>query len=178
MAQTKKTQTPNDMTAPVEAAVSAGKETVEAFVKAGSEAASQQYEQAMSATKEQVEKTSAMMFKGYDEFSTLNKDNMDAVMKSGTIFAKGFESLSKEMMSFAQESMEANMAAAKKVFGAKNLQEMLDLQSDIARSNFDKVMAESAKLAELSAKVANEAAEPLQARVQASFEKVAKPIAA
>ncbi|WP_162906760.1 phasin family protein [Algihabitans albus] len=178
MAQAKKTQTANEMTAPIEAAVNAGKETVEAFVKAGTDAASQQYEQAMTSTKEQVEKASTMMFKGYDEFSTLNKGNMDAFVKSGTIVAKGFESLSKEMMGFAQEAMEANMAAAKKVFGAKNLQEMLDLQSGMARTNFDKVMAESAKLAELSAKVANEAVEPLQACMQATFEKASKPIAA
>jgi phasin family protein len=177
MAQTKKTAQ-NDMTAPIEAAMNASKETVEAFVKAGSDAAGQQYEQAMTATKDQVEKTSQMFFKSYDEMATMNKDNMDAFMKSSSIVAKGFESMSKEMMSFAQETMEANMAAAKKVFGAKNLQEMMDVQSDVYRTNFDKMMAESAKLAELSAKVANEAVEPLQARMQAGFEKATKPVAA
>ncbi len=178
MATAKKTTATNDMTAPIEAAVNAGKETVEAFVKAGTDAANQQYEQAMTATKEQVEKASTTFFKNYDEMASLNKDNIDAVMKSSTIVAKGFESLSKEMMAFAQEAMEANMAAAKKVFGAKNLQEVMDVQSETYRTNFDKLMAESAKLAELSAKVANEAVEPLQARVQASFETVSKPIAA
>jgi phasin family protein len=178
MATTSTKKTTNDMTAPIEAAVNAGKETVEAFVKAGTDAANQQYSQAMTATKDQVEKASATFFKGYDEVATMNKDNMDAVMKSGTIFAKGFESLSKEWMAFAQDAMETNMAAAKKVFGAKNLQEMMDLQSEAYRTSFDKVMAESAKLAELSAKVANEAVEPLQARVQAGFEKASKPIAA
>ena len=178
MAQTKKTQTANEMTAPIEAAVNAGKETVEAFVKAGTDAASQQYEQAMTSTKEQVEKASTIMFKSYDEFSSLNKGNMDAFMKSGTIVAKGFESLSKEMMGFAQEAMEANMAAAKQVFGAKNLHEMMDLQSNLARTNFDKVMAESAKLSEMSVKAANAAIAPLQSRVNVAVQTMLKPTAA
>ncbi|MDX1555597.1 MAG: phasin family protein [Xanthomonadales bacterium] len=177
--QNKKTQSKTVETLkPVEAAANATKEQYETVVKAGSKAAQKNYEQAVAMTKEQVEKASTAMFKGYDEFSTLNKETMDAVMKSSNIYAKGMERLSKEMMAFTQSTVEANMATAKAFANAKTLREIFDLQAELARANFDKAMAESAKLTEMSVKVANEAMEPLQSRFNVTVEKMMKPIAA
>jgi phasin family protein len=118
------------------------------------------------------------MFQGYDEFAELNKANVDAVIISTNTVAKGFESISKELMGFMQASVESNVVVAKKVIGAKNLQEVVDLQSDFARTSFDSLLAESAKLTELSVQVTNKAIEPLQSRVHVTVEKMMKPVAA
>ncbi len=167
-----------DALKPMEAAVNASKETVEAVVKAGTDAATKQYEQAVSMTKENVDKASSAMFQGYDEFAELNKANVDAVITSTNTVAKGFESISKELMGFMQASVESNVVVAKKVIGAKNLQEVVDLQSDFARTSFDSLLAESAKLTELSVQVTNKAIEPLQTRAHVTVEKMMKPVAA
>ena len=166
-----------DVLAPVEAAINAGKETVETVMKAGTDAYARQYEQTVAMTGEQIEKASAMLFQNYDEVVALNKANLDAVVTTTTSVAKGFESLAKELMGFAQGSAEVGMTASKKLLGAKNLQELMDLQGEYGRTLFDSYVAESAKLAELTMKTANEAFTPLQERVQVTVEKMVKTAA-
>ena len=182
MATTKKTAATAATAAkalkPVENAVTAGKETVEAVVKASTEAATKGYEQAMTMTKEQVEKMSESIFKGYDQVSSVSKENVDAYVKSSTILAKGYEEMGKEVMSFAQDAMEANLAMAQSLMTAKTLREVIDMQTEFSRKRLDEAMAESAKLAELSVKVTNEAFEPIQAQVNQSVERMFKPVAA
>jgi phasin family protein len=178
MTTTKKTTAAKVPRKTIEPAPPAEAKNVDAVAKAGIEAAAQPYEQAAAITKTHVEKASTMMFKGYDELNQLNKANLDAVVASTTTFAKGFEAISRELMSFAQGSIESNVTKSKKMFGVKNLQELFDLQSELARSNFDTLLSQSAKLTELSVQVTNEAFEPLQARAQASVEQLLKPVAA
>lgn len=163
---------------PVEAAVSANKETMEAVMKAGTQAATKSYEQAVALTQEQVEKASGNLFEGYDEIATLGQENIDAYVQSSTLFAKGVEAMSQELMSFAQTSVDTSVANAKALFGAKTLRELVDLQTDFSRNGFDSLVAESAKLTELSVSLANETIEPIQARLNANVEKLMKPLAA
>ena len=159
-----------------ETAASAGAETVEAAVKTTTEAATKTVSEVVAATKEQVEKTSKAAFTGYDELSSVNKENLDAVVEAGKIMAKGMEVLSREVMAFTKESIEANTAAATKLFAVSSVQEAIELQSEFARSNFDKAVAETSKLTEMSVKMANEAFEPLQTRMNLTVEKFMKPM--
>ncbi|MDH3916877.1 MAG: phasin family protein, partial [Rhodospirillales bacterium] len=169
---------PVEATEATEAPAAVAKETVEAVVKAGAEAASAGYEKAAAITKEQVDRTSKAVFKGYGDFATLGQENVDAVVKSGNIAAKGFEALSQEVMAFARNSLEGNVAATKAILGAKDLREVANLQSAYTRRSFDQALAESAKLTEMSVKVANEAMQPIQARVTVTVGKLIKPVAA
>jgi len=161
-----------------ETTIAAGKDSLEAMVKTGSQAATKSYEQAVAMAQEQVEKASTKVFEGYDEFASLGKDSVDAYVESSTALTKGFEALGKELMVFTQSSVEANVAAAKAIFGAKSVQEVIDLHSDYSRSSFDSFVAEGAKLTELSMTLANDALEPIQLRVNAVVERMVKPLAA
>jgi phasin family protein len=136
------------------------------------------YDQVLGATREQLEKASVSAFKAYEEFSKFQKDNYDAYLAASTIFAKGAENVGKAWMSLTQEAMENAAQTAKALLGAKTLREAVDLQSDFAKSSFDKIVAEGTKLSELSVKVANEAFAPLNARVNVAVEKMLKPVAA
>lgn len=182
MAANKKFENINEAAAeafkPVEAAVTAGKETVEAVMKASSEAAQKGYQQAVMLTKEQMEKASSVLFKGYDQMNALSKDNIEAVVAAGSVVAKTVEQVSKEVFAIAQSQVENNLAQAKALMGAKSLREAFDMQQDFARMVFDRVMADGAKLTEVTVKAANEAAKPIQARVNVAFEKMMKPVAA
>ena len=150
-------------TKPIEEAVTVGKQTVE---------------QAVTATKEQIEKASTAALKGYDEFAAINKDTMDACVKAGNVMAKGLEDLGKTAFAFAQSQAEANVAAAKKLMAAKTINDVLEIQSDLARSQFDAYVAEGTKVSEMYVKVANETIEPIQARLNVVVEKIMKPVAA
>ena len=175
--QTPVTQTPVSM-APVEAAVAANKETMETVMKAGTQAATKGYEQAIAIAQEQVEKASESLFKRYDEVASFGKENVDAYVLSGTLIAKGVESMGKELMSMAQSAVETNVATTKALFGAKTVREVIDLQTEFSRSAFDNFVAESAKLTEMSMNLANDAIEPIQARMNVTVEKLLKPVAA
>ncbi len=163
---------------PVAAAVAAGQDTLEAVVKAGTQVASKGYEQAVAMTQEQVEKASSTVFHGYDEVASLGKDNMDACVQCSARAAKGFEALGTEMLAFTQAAMQTGFSTAQALAAAKSLRELMDLQSAYSRSSFDSLVAESAKLTELSIAVTNEAMEPLQTRVTVTVEKLMKPLAA
>lgn len=160
---------------PVEAAVAANQETFETVLKAGTQAASKGYEQAVALAQEQVEKASQTIFKRYDEAASFSKDNVDAYVQSSTLFAKGVESMGKELMTIAQSAVEANVATTKALFGATSVRELIDLQTEFSRSRFDALVAESAKLTELGMSLAHETIEPIQARLNATVEKFMKP---
>ena len=162
MTTAKKTTATID-TKPMDDAVAAGKQSVE---------------QAVAATKEQVEKASTVALKSYDDFASYNKDAVDAYVKAGNVMSKGFEDLGKTIFAFAQSQAESNVSAAKAMMSAKTLNDLVEIQTDLARSQFDAFVAESTKVSEMSLKVANETVEPIQAQFTVVVEKMMKPIAA
>lgn len=154
------------------------KEQFEGIVKAGQEQAAKQFEQTVAATKEQVEKASAQMLKGYEDYAAFNKATVDALVKSSTIAVKGAEDINKELVAFAQASFDNSVAIGRALLSAKSFNEVVELQNSYAKQSFDSLVAEATKLQELSVKVTNEAFAPLNARVNAAVEKLAKPLAA
>ncbi len=163
---------------PFEDAVAVSKETLDMFVKSGTEAAQKGYEQAVQMTQEHVTKANSAFIKGYEDIQGFGKQNLDALVTAGTIWAKGAEAISKQVMALTQNSMQSTVGAAKAMLACKTLREVIDLNADFARSNFDALVAEGTKLSEMSFQVANDAIAPIQARVNVAVEKLAKPLAA
>ncbi|MCA1998118.1 MAG: phasin family protein [Armatimonadetes bacterium] len=147
----------------MEDAVAQAKENMDGFIKA---------------SQEQAGKASAQMMKGYDELTTIAKQNVEAFIQSGTIVAKGAEEAGKQVAAFTQSSLEKGMATGKAMMGVKTFRDLVDLQNEYTKSSFDALVAETTRMQELSLKIANEAFAPINARVNATIEKIAKPIAA
>lgn len=127
---------------------------------------------------ETSKKMSENLFKSYGDLAGFGKGNVEAVVKSSTIVARGFEELSRQFMALAQSNMEHSVAAAKAALNCTTLKQIVDLQSDFAKTTFDKLVSEGNKLSEMSYKMTNEAIEPLQARVTLAVETFGKPLAA
>ena len=153
-------------------------ETFEAAAKAGADALTQGYEQILSTTKEQLEKVNEIAFQGYPEIADFNKETVEAVMASTNTVAKGVEELGQEIATFAQKTAEKNFETAQKMFALKNVQDVLELQAEWAKSAFDGFVAESAKLQDISVQVSTKASEPISKQVNAAVEKFTKPITA
>lgn len=136
------------------------------------------YEQFATVSKEQLEKAAAQIVKGYEEYTTFSKANVDALIQAGTVLAKGFEEMGKRALAYSQSSLESGAAASKAALSVKTVRDLVDLQSSYTKSTLDTALAESAKLSELSVKVANEAFQPINARLNATIEKLSKPLAA
>jgi len=128
------------------------------------------------AAKKPTATPSAFMLKGtpimnanvmtkFEDLQELSKDNVDAVVKASKILSKGMEDLTRAWFNLAQASVEQSVAVSQAMLKAKSLKEVGELQNDLAKKSFDQFVAEGTKLSELSIKVANDAAEPLTARV-------------
>lgn len=131
----------------------------------------------VKAQQEQVEKASAKILKSYDDLSSLTKGNVDAVVKSGTIVAKGAEEAGKQVAAYTQSSLEKSVSTGKALLAVKTFQELIELQNAYAKASFDAFVAESTKLQQLSVKIANEALAPLSERATLAADKF-KPVAA
>jgi phasin family protein len=177
---TRSTLSSADPVKQMEDVVAVHKENIETVVRAGADAATKGVDKAVALTKEQVEaavKAGAVAFKSYEDMLQFGKDNVDAIVKSGSIAVRGVKDLSHTMVTVAQASLDEQVAASKALIGAKSLKEVIDLSSSLAKTNFDKLMAESTKLTQLSTKLAEEAFGPLTVRVSAAVEKFFKTAA-
>ncbi|NFV81362.1 phasin family protein [Magnetospirillum aberrantis] len=117
-----------------------------------------------------------MKIEGFEKFVALGKENAEAVVKSSTLAAKGFEELAKASQAYLTVSAEKADAAVKALFAVKTPAEFADLQGKLARESVESAIAEGRKFAELSQSVLTAALEPLNARV-AAFQSLIKTAA-
>lgn len=112
------------------------------------------------------------------EAADLNREGVDAFVKSSQIFAKGFEEIIKQSVAVAQASAEKQAAFLKEAMSSKTINEFSDVQNKIAQTNFDDFMSGATKITELSTKVLSEAAEPINNQVTKSVQKASDAVAA
>lgn len=140
-------------------------------------AAKKNLEGAVKVQKEQLDKATAQILKSYEDVAAAAKDNVEAVVASSSIVAKGAEEAGKQVAAFTQLSAESAVASGKAALAVKTINELFELQSSYFKSSVEAFLSESAKLQELSVKIANDAAAPLAARVNATVEKLSNPVA-
>jgi hypothetical protein len=111
---------------------------------------------------------------GYADIVDLAPGHIEAVVQANAALAKALEQVNKELMGLAQSAMENATNAAKALFGAKTLSDVVAVNSGYARSTFDTLLTGSTKLSEIGAEAAQATLQPINARVQATFEAFGK----
>jgi len=178
MATTKKNSAATTAQETLEAVAEAQKKTFDEALKAGADAFAKSYEEVYNQAREQMDKAQKSAFENFDQVSDFNRENVEAMIVSSNIVAKGFEVVGKEFAAYAQKAAEANMAAAKNLGSAKNPQDLMDMQADWAKNAFDGFLAETAKLQDISTKVSNQAAQPINERINKAVATFSNTIAA
>ena len=120
----------------------------------------------------------AGLFAGYEELADLGRENFAAVLRANAALTEGMEAIGNEVMGYARTSLENAAEVATALLAAKTLEDLVQLNGDFAKASFERMVARSTKLSEMSLKVANEALAPLGDRVEATFQKLGKPLAA
>jgi phasin family protein len=110
--------------------------------------------------------------KAFDEINEFAKGNVEAVVESSKIAAKGFESFGQDAAEYSRKSFETATAAMKSFAGAKSPTDFFKLQSDYLRSAFDSMVAETSKNTEAMLKLAGDVAQPLSNRAAVAAEKI------
>jgi phasin family protein len=142
--------------------------TMEATLKNAAEKTQAYVAEANDRAKVAMEK-SAKLFEDMNDF---NKGNVEALVESSKIAAKGFETLGQSAADYARKSFEGATATLKSLSSVKSPTDFFKLHSDYVRSSFDSMVAESSKTTEAVLKLAGEVAQPISNRVAVAVEKV------
>jgi len=102
------------------------------------------------------------MLKNFDELQKLNKDNMDAAMKSFGAFSKSVQAIAVEVADYSKKSFEEGSAAAEKLFGAKTLDKAIEIQTDYAKQAYEGFVAGATRIGELCADLTKESYKPFE----------------
>ncbi|WP_114953658.1 phasin family protein [Sphingosinicella terrae] len=115
-----------------------------------------------------VERSAKMV----EEFADITRGNVEALVASSKVAAKGVEALSQDAAEYSRKSFEEASSAFKSFAEVKSPTDFFKLQSDFARAAFDSAVAESARLSETVLKLAGEVAEPITNRYNVAAERV------
>jgi phasin family protein len=107
-----------------------------------------------------------------EELADLTRGNVEALVASSKVAAKGVESLSQDAAEYSRKSFEEASAALKGFAEVKSATDFFKLQGDFARAAFDAAVAESARVSETVLKLAGEVAEPITSRYNVAAERV------
>lgn len=110
--------------------------------------------------------------KAVEEINEFGKGNVEALVESGKIAAKGLETLGQGYAEYGRKTFEGATAALKNLSGVKTPAEFLQLHSDFVRGQFDALVAETSKNTEAFLKLAGDVAQPISNRVAVAAEKI------
>lgn len=110
--------------------------------------------------------------KAAEEFADLTRANVEAIVESGRVAAEGVRSLGQDVVASSRNGVEKAADAIRSLAEAKSPTEYLQLQSEIARTSFDRLVAESSRLTESFVKLAGEAIQPVSNRASANAERI------
>ena len=106
------------------------------------------------------------------EITDLAKANVEAVAEAGRIAAAGAKSIGQDVIASSRTGFEQASEAFKTLADAKSPTEFFQLQSELLRSSFDRMVSESSKLTEQVVKLAGEAIQPISNRASVNAERV------
>ena len=113
--------------------------------------------------KENVERAMAAA----SELNSFGKENFEAWVASSTAATKGLEAISARAVAYSKTALEAHMSATKSLMTSKSVQELVEKQTEYARSAFDGYVAELTSISDLVSGFAKESLKPINERVTA-----------
>lgn len=121
---------------------------------------------------ERSQQLAAKSQKAAEELTELTKANVEAIVEASRIYAGGAKALGQDVIASGREGIEQASDAVKTLAEAKSPAEFFQIQSELARASFDRLVAETSKLTERVVKLAGEAVEPLQTRASLNAERI------
>lgn len=105
------------------------------------------------------------MIKGIEDFQKMNKDNIEATVRSFGEVNKGFQAIATDWTDYSKKAFEDGTAAFEKLAGAKSVEQAVEIQSTFAKKAYDDYVSQVTKLSEMYVGLAKEAYKPVEAAV-------------
>ncbi len=144
------------------------KSTINATTEGAMATGKATFDQVASKSREAIETG----MKNVDEFAGLARGNVEAMLASSRAAAQGIETIAREVADFSRKTFEETTAAARAMTTVKTPNELMQLQNDFAKTQFDAAVAEMSKLSETMVKLMGEVFEPMQARATVATDKL------
>jgi phasin family protein len=123
--------------------------------------------QAETAQAAGLEKTTASL----NELAAHSKSNLEALTASAAAAQKGAEALSAQALSYGKTSWEHGVAAAQSMAQARSIQELIELQTNFAKSAMETHLSEVTKMTETLTATVKDSFKPVNERVTATVER-------
>ena len=104
--------------------------------------------------------TRAIGFGGpqFEEMARQSSRNVEAVTLASTVLVRGAQDISREWLELAQSRLQRNLDGFNALSRSRSLQEFAAAHTDLVRDNMQQVIETSRRVADVSVRVANEAA--------------------
>ncbi len=136
------------------------------------EQAAEQIRAAMGNANEQSKAAMEKSARVAEELADLTRGNIEALVASQKTAAKYAETLSQGAADYGRRSFEEASAALKSFAEVKSPTDLFRLQSEYARSAFDQLVAESARVSETVVKMTGDVVEPITSRYSVAAERI------
>lgn len=110
--------------------------------------------------------TQALGFAGphAEELARRSSQNIEAMSQASTVLTKGAQDISREWFGLIQDRFAKNLDAMNRLASCRSLQDLVTVQSDIVRDRLGHSVEGSRRIAEVSMRVADEAARVIQSQ--------------
>ena len=128
-------------------------------------------------TTDQIDKITDNLVKACSDVNSLMRDSMNAALQSATVLTKGYEDLCDSVYSLVQKSIDNSAQASRALTSAKTVHDLMDTHSNLLKNGFDSLLNEMGKISQLSARIAQQATEPVTNHVSATINKISSKAA-
>jgi hypothetical protein len=97
-----------------------------------------------------------------EEYQRLSREGLDAATRSVGEMNKGFQTLAAEMTDYSKRTFDDVFRAWEQLLRAKSVEQMLEIQSQYAKTAYDTHISEMSKLGEMYVAMARNAYKPAE----------------
>jgi len=120
--------------------------------------------QALECAADQVTKVVGFTGAEAEELARRSSENFEAIAQASAVVARGTQEVSQELLGLAQERSRAAMEGLNRLVACRSVPALMAAQSDLLRDNVALAIHTNRRIAALSVRVADEAAQALQAQ--------------